>query len=82
MDEKRIEVVSDSTGETAEKVVRAAMLQFPHSGSKIRLHTRVRTREAARELLEGAARRKGGIEELRLRAEPQAARRGKGRRVP
>jgi hypothetical protein len=55
MDEKRIEVVSDSTGETAEKVVRAAMLQFPHSGSKIRLHTRVRTREAARPILERAA---------------------------
>jgi DNA repair protein RecN (Recombination protein N) len=46
------------------------------------LDVTARTREAARELLEGAARRKGGIEELRLRAEPQAARRGKGRRVP
>ena len=29
-------------------VVRAAMLQFPHSGAHIRLHTRVRTKEAAR----------------------------------
>src|SRR5277367_6942049 len=32
------------------------MLQFPHSGAHIRLHTRVRTREAARPILENAAR--------------------------
>ena len=50
-----IDVVSDSTGETAEKVVRAAMLQFPHSGVQIRLHTRVRTAEVARPILERAA---------------------------
>ncbi len=56
MDVRRIDVLSDSTGETAEKVVRAAMLQFPHSGAQIRLHTRVRTREAARPVLERAAR--------------------------
>ncbi len=56
MDVKRIDVLSDSTGETAEKVVRAAMLQFPHSGAQIRLHTRVRTKEAARPVLEVAAR--------------------------
>ena len=52
---KRIDVLSDSTGETAEKVVRAAMLQFPHSGAQIRVHTRVRTPDAARPLLERAA---------------------------
>src|SRR2546423_7145558 len=52
---KLIDIVSDSTGETAEKVVRAAMLQFPHSGAQIRVHTRVRTKEAARPLLERAA---------------------------
>ena len=56
MDVRRIDVLSDSTGETAEKVVRAAMLQFPHSGAQIRLHTRVRTKEAARPVLERAAR--------------------------
>jgi regulator of PEP synthase PpsR (kinase-PPPase family) len=56
VDAKRIDVLSDSTGETAEKVVRAAMLQFPHSGAQIRLHTRVRTKEAARPILERAAR--------------------------
>jgi regulator of PEP synthase PpsR (kinase-PPPase family) len=53
---KRIDVLSDSTGETAEKVVRAAMLQFPHSGAQIRLHTRVRTKEAARPILERSGR--------------------------
>ena len=51
-----IDVLCDSTGETAEKVVRAAMLQFPHAGAQIRLHTRVRTKEAARPILERAAR--------------------------
>jgi regulator of PEP synthase PpsR (kinase-PPPase family) len=56
MEGKRIVILSDSTGETAEKVVRAAMLQFPHSGAQIRLHTRVRTKEAARPILEHAAR--------------------------
>ncbi len=54
MDRRLIDVLSDSTGETAEKVVRAAMLQFPHSGALIRLHTRVRTKDAVRPILEGA----------------------------
>ncbi len=49
-----IDVVSDSTGETAEKVVRAALLQFPQAGAVIRLHTRVRTKEIARFILERA----------------------------
>jgi len=52
---RRIEILSDSTGETAERVVRAAMLQFPHSGAQIQLHTRVRTREAVRPILENAS---------------------------
>ena len=56
MDRKLIDVLSDSTGETAEKVVRAAMLQFPQCGAHIRLHTRVRTKEAAKPVLETAAR--------------------------
>lgn len=50
-----IDVVSDSTGETAEKVVRAALLQFPQAGAVIRLHTRVRTKEIVRPILERAA---------------------------
>jgi regulator of PEP synthase PpsR (kinase-PPPase family) len=53
---RNIDVLSDSTGETAEKVVRAALLQFPKAGAKIRLHTRVRTKEMARAVLERAAR--------------------------
>src|SRR3954468_18496177 len=32
------------------------MLPFPHSGAQLRLHTRVRTKEAARPILERAAR--------------------------
>lgn len=52
---KRIDVLSDSTGETAEKVVRAAMLQYPQSGSVVRVHTRVRTQEAIRGILGRAA---------------------------
>jgi regulator of PEP synthase PpsR (kinase-PPPase family) len=51
-----IDVLSDSTGETAEKVVRAALLQFPQAGTQIRLHTRVRTKEVARPVLERSAR--------------------------
>lgn len=50
-----IDVLSDSTGETAEKVVRAALLQFPQAGAQIRLHTRVRTKDVARPVLERAA---------------------------
>lgn len=57
MDKPRyIDVLSDSTGETAEKVVRAALLQFPQAGAQIRLHTRVRTKEAALPVVERAAR--------------------------
>lgn len=55
-DPRFIDVLSDSTGETAEKVVRAALLQFPKSGAQIRLHTRVRSKEVARPILERAAR--------------------------
>ena len=51
-----IDVLSDSTGETAEKVVRAALLQFPQSAAQIRLHTRVRTKEVARPVVERCAR--------------------------
>lgn len=50
-----IDILSDSTGETAEKVVRAALLQFPGAGTQIRLHTRVRSIEGARAILERSA---------------------------
>jgi regulator of PEP synthase PpsR (kinase-PPPase family) len=55
LETRRIDILSDSTGDTAEKVVRAAMLQFPQSGVQIRLHTRMRAREAVRPVLENAA---------------------------
>ncbi|MEI8255601.1 MAG: pyruvate, water dikinase regulatory protein, partial [Deltaproteobacteria bacterium] len=50
-----IDVLSDSTGETAERVVRAALLQFPARKVRIRFHPRVRDREAARAVIEGTA---------------------------
>jgi regulator of PEP synthase PpsR (kinase-PPPase family) len=51
-----IDVLSDSTGETAERVVRAALLQFPQSGVEIRRHPRVRTKQRAEPILEEVAR--------------------------
>jgi regulator of PEP synthase PpsR (kinase-PPPase family) len=56
LETRRIDILSDSTGETAERVVRAAMLQFPQASSQVRLHARVRTRDAVRPVLEAAAR--------------------------
>jgi regulator of PEP synthase PpsR (kinase-PPPase family) len=46
-----IDVLSDSTGETAERVIRAALLQFPQAEVTIRRHTRVRTKERVEPLL-------------------------------
>lgn len=51
---KPIFVVSDSTGETAERVVRAALLQFPTHRASVRLFTRVRDEEAVAEVLQKA----------------------------
>jgi hypothetical protein len=48
-------VVSDSTGETAERVVRAALLQFPDHRVRVRLVTRVRDRAAVEEVLTKAS---------------------------
>lgn len=56
MDASRpIDVVSDSSGETAERVVRAALLQFPARRTRVRLHARVRDADSAREAIEVAA---------------------------
>lgn len=55
MPPKRIEILSDSTGETAEKVLRAAMLQFPHAEAQFTLHTRITRKEVVRPILERAA---------------------------
>ena len=46
-----IYVVSDSTGETAERVVRAALLQFPDQRVRVRLFTRVRDESSVRDVL-------------------------------
>jgi regulator of PEP synthase PpsR (kinase-PPPase family) len=53
--EKSIFVVSDSTGETAERVVRAALVQFPSHRVRVRLFTRVRDRDAVAEVVKRAA---------------------------
>ena len=47
-----IDILSDSSGTTAERVVRAALLQFPGAGVEVRHHPRVRTKERARPILE------------------------------
>ena len=48
-------VVSDSTGETAERVVRAALLQFPDHRVRLRLFTRIRDEEAIRSVMDKAS---------------------------
>ena len=55
MERPTIFVVSDSTGETAERVVRAALLQFPQERVRIRLFTRVRDPESVSEVLKKAS---------------------------
>ncbi len=50
-----IDVVSDSTGETGERVVRAALLQFPNAAVELRRHPRVRTKERVDPILRQAA---------------------------
>ena len=49
-----IYVVSDSTGETAAKVVHAALKQFPQLQAEVRIEARVRDEERVRVLLEKA----------------------------
>jgi regulator of PEP synthase PpsR (kinase-PPPase family) len=52
MDVKVIYVVSDSTGETAERVTRAALLQFPDHKVRLKLERRVRDRRELTAILE------------------------------
>ena len=42
---RKVFIVSDATGETAEKVVQAALLQFPASKVKIRYFLKIRHRD-------------------------------------
>ncbi len=55
MDAKVIYVVSDSTGETAERVTRATLLQFPDHGVRLKLERRARDRCGLTAILESAA---------------------------
>ena len=55
MDAKVIYVVSDSTGETAERVTRAALLQFPDDKVRLKIERRVRDRRALTSILQLAA---------------------------
>lgn len=52
---RTIDVLSDSTGETAERVLRAALLQFPLGDVTLRRHVRVRTREQVEPILRQVA---------------------------
>lgn len=52
---RTIDVLSDSTGETAERVLRAALLQFPRGDVELRRHVRVRTRESVEPILRQVA---------------------------
>lgn len=54
MSERPIFVVSDSTGETAERLVRAALVQFPSQRMRVRLFTRVRDRDGVRDVVRRA----------------------------
>jgi regulator of PEP synthase PpsR (kinase-PPPase family) len=52
-----IYVISDATGETAEKVVRAALLQFADAPVQLRMYTRVRLEEEMRNIVARAQER-------------------------
>ena len=57
-DEPRtIFVISDATGETAEKVVRAALLQFGGEVVHIRMYTQVRLEKEMRHIVQRAQER-------------------------
>lgn len=51
---KTVVVISDATGETAEKVVRAALLQFP-TDCNVRVYSRVRLEAEVEKIIERAA---------------------------
>ena len=57
MERKLVFVISDATGETAEKVVRAALLQFIDANVDVRMYTRVRLEEEMRNIVTRARER-------------------------
>lgn len=52
---KTVMVISDATGETADQMVRAALLQFGRPDVNVRLYSRVRLESEVEKLLERAA---------------------------
>jgi regulator of PEP synthase PpsR (kinase-PPPase family) len=52
---KTVVVISDATGETAEKVVRAALLQFKEMSCDVRMYSRVRLEAEMERIVERAA---------------------------
>ena len=82
MDAKVIYVVSDSTGETAERVTRATLLQFPDHSVRLKLERRMRDRRGLTAILESAAAQEAMVvftlvrPELRDHFNQQAARLG------
>ncbi|MBI4508379.1 MAG: kinase/pyrophosphorylase [Deltaproteobacteria bacterium] len=52
---KAVVVISDATGETAEKVVRAALLQFKEITCDVRVYSRVRLESEMEQIVEKAA---------------------------
>ena len=56
-----IHIVSDSTGDTAARVARAAQSQFGDSEIELHRHARVKTREQLARAMEAAAGRRAAI---------------------
>lgn len=52
---KTVMVISDATGETAERMARAAVMQFGESTVTVRVHSRVRLESEVEKILERAA---------------------------
>jgi regulator of PEP synthase PpsR (kinase-PPPase family) len=49
--QRAIFLVSDGTGETAEKVLRAALLQFPHQDVRLKMFMRIRRESEVRDIV-------------------------------
>ena len=60
VDRKDIFVISDATGETAEKVMRAALLQFTDKPVELHLYSRVRLEDEMRQIV-GRAHERGAL---------------------
>ena len=52
---KTVMVISDATGETAERMVRAALLQFPDVKATVRMYSQVRLESEVEKIIERAA---------------------------